>query len=242
MVACAAAIAGDNMQDLKAGQLVGSTPYKQQIMQIIGVVTAALVIAPILSLLFNAYGMGGVFPREGMNPDEMLSAPQATLMQSVAEGVFARNLEWNMIWIGSAIAVAIIILDKFLEQRGTDFRTPVLAVAVGIYLPLELTVPIFIGGMIAWWAGRVVVRRAERAGKDPKEAKTKAENNGLLFSSGLITGEALIGIVLAIPFALQESTDALRIVPESFAPYANWLGGLAAVFFIIWLYKVAVKK
>lgn len=242
MVACAAAIAGDNMQDLKAGQLVGSTPYKQQIMQIIGVVAAALVIAPILSLLFNAYGMGGVFPREGMNPDEMLSAPQATLMQSVAEGVFARNLEWNMIWIGSAIAVAIIILDKFLEKRGTDFRTPVLAVAVGIYLPLELTVPIFVGGMIAWFAGRVVAKRAKRAGEGPEKAKTKAENNGLLFSSGLITGEALIGIILAIPFAIQESTDALRIVPESFTPYANWLGGLAAVFFIIWLYKVAVKK
>ncbi len=242
MVACAAAIAGDNMQDLKAGQLVGSTPYKQQIMQIIGVVTAALVIAPILSLLFNAYGMGGIFPREGMNPDEMLSAPQATLMQSVAEGVFARNLEWNMIWIGSAIAVAIIMLDKFLEKRGSDFRTPVLAVAVGIYLPLELTVPIFVGGMIAWFAGIVVTKRAKEANEDPEKAKIKAENNGLLFSSGLITGEALIGIILAIPFAIQESTDALRIVPESFTPYANWLGGLAAVFFIIWLYKVAVKK
>ena len=242
MVACAAAIAGDNMQDLKAGQLVGSTPYKQQIMQVVGVVSAALVIAPILSLLFNAYGMGGVLPREGMNPEEMLSAPQATLMQSVAEGVFARNLEWNMIWIGAIIAVAIIILDKVLEAHGSNFRTPVLAVAVGIYLPLELTVPIFIGGIIAWWAGRKVAARARSEGNDPEKAKTNAERKGLLFSSGLITGEALIGIVLAIPFAIQESTDALRIVPQSFAPYADWLGGLAAVFFIIWLYRVAVKR
>ena len=242
MVACAAAIAGDNMQDLKAGQLVGATPYKQQIMQIVGVVSAALVIAPILSLLFNAYGLGGVLPREGMSSAEMLSAPQATLMQSVAEGVFARNLEWNMIWIGAVIAVAIIILDKILEAKEFEFRTPVLAVAVGIYLPLELTVPIFIGGMIAWWAGRMVANRARREGTDVEEAKTKAERRGLLFSSGLITGEALIGIVLAIPFAIQESTDALRLVPESFAPVADWLGALAAVFFIIWLYKVAVKK
>jgi len=242
MVACAAAIAGDNMQDLKAGQLVGATPYKQQIMQIVGVVSAALVIAPILSLLFNAYGLGGVLPREGMSSSEMLSAPQATLMQSVAEGVFAQNLEWNMIWIGAAIAVAIIILDKVLEAKDFGFRTPVLAVAVGIYLPLELTVPIFIGGMIAWWAGRMVAKRAEDAGNNPEEAKKNAERKGLLFSSGLITGEALIGIVLAIPFAIQESTDALRVVPESFTPYANWLGALAGVFFIIWLYKVAVKK
>lgn len=242
MVACAAAIAGDNMQDLKAGQLVGATPYKQQIMQIVGVMAAALVIAPILSLLFNAYGMGGVLPRPGMSPDEMLSAPQATLMQSVAEGVFARNLEWNMIWIGAVIAVVIIIIDKVLEARGSDFRTPVLAVAVGIYLPLELTVPIFIGGMIAWYAGKKVKARALAAGENPEKAARNAEHRGLLFSSGLITGEALIGIILAIPFAIKESTNALRIVPESFAPFANWLGGLAAIFFCIWLYKVAIKK
>lgn len=242
MVACAAAIAGDNMQDLKAGQIVGATPYKQQIMQIVGVVTAALVIAPILSLLFNAYGMGGVLPREGMNPGEMLSAPQATLMQSVAEGVFARNLEWNMIWIGCLAAVFVIILDKILEKRDSDFRTPVLAVAVGIYLPIELTVPIFIGGMLAWWAARRVTRRANKEGADPARAKRQAEGKGLLFSSGLITGEALIGIILAIPFAVSESTDALRMVPPSFAPYADWLGGLAALFFIIWLYKVAVRR
>lgn len=242
MVACAAAIAGDNMQDLKAGQLVGATPYKQQIMQVVGVVSAALVIAPILSLLFNAYGLGGVLPREGMSSAEMLSAPQATLMQSVAEGVFARNLEWNMIWIGAVIAVAIIILDKVLEAKNVEFRTPVLAVAVGIYLPLELTVPIFIGGMLAWYVGRKVMQRAESEGSDPEEAQKNAERKGLLFSSGLITGEALIGIVLAIPFAIQENTDALRLVPESFIPYANWLGVLAGVFFIIWLYKIAIKK
>ncbi|MDX1672156.1 MAG: oligopeptide transporter, OPT family [Balneolaceae bacterium] len=242
VVACAAAIAGDNMQDLKAGQLVGATPYKQQIMQIVGVVAAALVIAPVLSLLFNAYGLGGVFPREGMNPEEMLSAPQATLMQSVAEGVFARNLEWNMIWIGAVIAVANIIFDKILEARGTEFRAPVLAVAVGIYLPIELTVPIFIGGILAWYAKRTMRERAISRGENPEEAATTAERKGLLFSSGLITGEALIGIVLAIPFAIKESTDALRLVPESFAPYADWLGGIAAIFFVIWLYKVATRR
>ncbi len=242
IVCCAAAIAGDNMQDLKAGQLVGATPYKQQIMQIIGVVAAALVLAPILGLLFNAYGLGGVFPREGMDPAEMLAAPQATLMQSVAEGVFTRNLEWAMIIIGCIIAVSIIILDKVLEARGSGFRTPVLAVAVGIYLPIELTAPIFLGGMIAWFAARTVRRKAAAGGRDPEEAVNEAESKGLLFSSGLITGEALIGIVLAIPFAIQESTDALRIVPASFAPYADWMGAAAAICFMIWLYKVSVKR
>lgn len=242
MIACAAALAGDNLQDLKAGQIVGATPYKQQIMQVVGVVAAALVIAPILSLLFNAYGLGGVFPREGMNPEEMLTAPQATLMQSVAEGVFAQNLEWAMIIIGGLIAVAIIILDQILKSKGSEFRTPVLAVAVGIYLPVELSVPIFIGGMIAWGAAKAVRRRAIDNGESPEEAETGAERKGLLFSSGLITGEALIGIILAIPFALFESTDALRIMPQGFEWLSSLLGVVAAFFFMIWLYKVAVKK
>ncbi|MEX0721340.1 MAG: oligopeptide transporter, OPT family [Balneolaceae bacterium] len=242
MIACAAALAGDNLQDLKAGQIVGATPYKQQIMQVVGVVAAALVIAPILSLLFNAYGLGGVFPREGMSQAEMLTAPQATLMQSVAEGVFAQNLEWAMIIIGGLIAVSIIVLDEILKRKGTAFRTPVLAVAVGIYLPLELSVPIFIGGVIAWTAAKVVRSRAKSSGEDEEEAVIGAERKGLLFSSGLITGEALIGIILAIPFAITESTDSLRIMPEGFEWLTTWMGVTAIFFFIIWLYKVSVKR
>lgn len=242
MVACAAAIAGDNLQDLKAGQLVGATPYKQQIMQIVGVVAAALVIAPILGLLFNAYGLGGVFPRPGMDPNEMLAAPQATLMQTVAQGVFTQNLEWTMIIIGGVIAVINIIYNQYLIAVDASFRAPVLAVAVGIYLPLELTVPIFVGGMIAWFAARKVRKRALSTGGDPEEAAQQAEQRGLLFSSGLITGEALIGILLAIPFAYFESTDVLQIVPPSFGPYADWLGGMVAIGFCIWLYRVAIKK
>jgi putative OPT family oligopeptide transporter len=163
-------------------------------------------------------------------------------MQSVAEGVFARNLEWAMIIIGGLIAVAIIILDQILKRKGTEFRTPVLAVAVGIYLPVELSVPIFLGGMIAWTAAKVVRRRAKNAGESEEEAETNAERKGLLFSSGLITGEALIGIILAIPFAFFESTDALRIMPEGFEWLTSTLGVGAAIFFMIWLYKVAIKK
>jgi putative OPT family oligopeptide transporter len=211
-------------------------------MQIVGVVAAAIVIAPILSLLFNAYGLGGVFPREGMNPQEMLTALQATLMQAVAEGVFARNLEWPMIIIGGLIAVAIIILDQILKSKGSEFRTPVLAVAVGIYLPVELSVPIFIGGMIAWSTTKLVRDRARKANEDIQEAEGNAERKGLLFSSGLITGEALIGIILAIPFALFESTDALRLMPEGMEWLTSLLGVGAIIFFMMWLYKVAIKK
>ncbi len=238
IVACAAAIAGDNLQDLKAGHIVGATPYKQQIMQMVGVAAGALVIAPVLQLLFSAYGLGDVFPRPGMDPAEALQAPQATLMSSVASGVFLRNLPWTMIWIGVAIAVAIIALDKVLEVRGSSFRAPVLAVAVGIYLPLELTVPIFAGGLVAHLAGRSLRRRLGR-GAAFDEAAARAGRRGLLFASGLITGEALVGIILAIPFAAAQSTDVLRLAPDGFDTVANVLGVLAFAGFVLWLYRVA---
>lgn len=239
VVANAAAIAGDNMQDLKAGRIVGATPYKQQIMQIVGVVAGALAIAPILQLLFQAYGLGDVFPREGMDPSQALRAPQATLMSSVADGVFRRNLPWTMIWIGCGVAVSIIALDQWLKARKSDFRTPVLAVAVGIYLPLELTVPIFIGGVVAWLAGRAVRARHHDSEASLAGAVGKSERQGLLFSSGLITGEALVGILLAIPFAAAQSTDVLSVAPAGFAPVAQVLGMAAFAAFCVWLYRVA---
>jgi putative OPT family oligopeptide transporter len=242
VVACAAALAGDNLQDLKAGYIVGATPYKQQAMQILGVIAGAIVIAPVLQLLFSAYGLGDVFPRAGMDAAEALKAPQATLMSSVAYGVFRRDLPWTMIWVGALIAVAIIVIDKILEARGSTFRTPVLAVAVGIYLPLELSVPIFFGGIIAWAVARRVRRSAASFGGAVDEAVEHASRRGLLLASGMITGEALVGILLAIPFAAAQSTDVLALAPEGFAPIASVLGVIFFVIFCIWLYRASVGR
>ena len=190
VVCCAAAMAGDNMQDLKAGYLVGATPYKQQIAQGVGVISAAVVIAPTLTLLLEAYGIG--IPTEA-HP-EPLAAPQATLLASVAQGVFRGGLPVGIVVIGMVIAVAVIALDLYLERKQASFRTPVLALAVGIYLPLELSVPIVIGGLIAHRAGRT---------------RTGTEDRGVLFAAGLITGEALIGIAMAIPIVIYGRADIL---------------------------------
>ena len=138
VVCCAAAIGGDNLQDLKAGNILGATPWKQQIMQIIGTLSSALVLGLVLDILHTAYTIGS----------PTLSAPQATLMKSVSDGVFTGNLPWNFVFIGGFIAIALILIDLRQEKIGSEFRVPVLAVAVGIYLPITLTVPIFIGGMI----------------------------------------------------------------------------------------------
>ena len=240
VVCCAAAIAGDNMQDLKAGYILGATPIKQQIMQVIGVTAAALVMAPILTLLLRAYGFG---PASVARPDS-LAAPQATLMASVATGVFEGGLPWLMVIIGMVVAVGVIVTDVILENRGSAFRTPVLAVAVGIYLPFELDVPIFLGGVIAWAAGRSFSRLNATTQSDGElttrlaDAKTVGERHGLLFAAGLITGEALIGIGMAIPIAITERADVLAVFGEK-----NWslvgLGLLALV--MVLLYRVAVK-
>lgn len=232
VVACAAAIAGDNMQDLKAGHILGATPFRLQIMQMVGVVTAAFTLPWVLNLLHTAYGFG---PKTLENPDA-LTAPQATLMASVAEGVFGGGLPWTMVFIGAIIGVLIIILDQYQASRGSEFRFPVLAVAVGLYLPFELDSTIMLGGIIALIVGRY---QNSNPVKDFKMAVQRSDRSGLLFASGLITGEALLGILIALPIAIYESTDILALTDESFG---SWPGLILILGVCYWLYKVAVKS
>jgi putative OPT family oligopeptide transporter len=152
VVCCAACIAGDNLQDLKCGYMIGATPWRQQVMLAIGAISCALVMAPVLNLLQQAHGIGVPTP-EHPNP---LLAPQATLMASVSKGLFGGELPWNMIWIGTVIGAVIIAIDQFQKRRGSTFRVPVMAAAVGIYLPLDLSVPIFLGGLLAHLVERTV--------------------------------------------------------------------------------------
>jgi len=229
VVCCAAAVAGDNLQDLKCGYMIGATPWRQQVMLAIGAVSCALVMAPVLNLLAKAYGIGVPTP-DHPNP---LLAPQATLMASVAKGLFGGELPWDLIWIGVAIGAAIIVCDELLKKRGASFRTPVLAAAVGIYLPLDLTVPIFLGGLLAH-----LVERAAGVHNDP-DAAERIHRKGVLFSAGLITGEALLGIVIAIPIVYSGQADVLAL-PE-FLQFGE-LVGLAIFAVIGWiLYRVALK-
>ena len=214
IVCCAAAIGGDNLQDLKTGYIVGATPWKQQIMQIIGVLSASVVLGVVLDILHTAYTIGS----------PSLSAPQATLMKSVADGVFKGNLPWDFVYFGAAIAVIIILLDIRQEKRGSEFRIPVLAVAVGIYLPIELTVPIFIGGMIN--------HLAKNTG-----TSTSSEENGLLLASGLITGETLMAIFIALPIFLTGNKDWWPTFPGY-----DILGILSFIAIIFWIYNTAIKK
>ena len=214
VVCCAAAIAGDNMQDLKAGYIVGATPWKQQVMQVVGTVSAALALGLTLDILHSAYTIGS----------ETLPAPQATLMKSVADGVFSGELPWDFVFGGAIIGVAIILIDSIQKKRGSEFRVPILAVAVGLYLPITLSVPIFIGGMISYFAKRA----------NPSE---EGENKGLLFASGLITGEALVGILVALPIFITANKDWWPTIAR-----LPWLGVSLFILVSVWLYYSARKR
>ncbi|MCU0917315.1 MAG: oligopeptide transporter, OPT family [Planctomycetes bacterium] len=245
VVCCAASIAGDNLQDLKTGYIVGATPWKQQVMLAIGTLTGAAVIAPVLTLLQHAYGFAGQ-PTPAARP---LPAPQANVMAAVAKGVFQGGLPWTFIFIGIAVAVGLIILNALLERSRSTFRTPVLAVAIGFYLPFSQSVTIFFGGLVATLIKRAVTRlRAD------KETQESSEQNTVLFASGLITGEALMGIIVAIPVVLmksrgldlpltslwqQKAAATLPGVREAIATYGAWVGLAVLILIAYWSYRAS---
>lgn len=231
VVCCAAAVGGDNLQDLKAGYIVGATPWKQQLMLAIGAFSCALIMAPVLNLLATAYGIGAPTAAHP-NP---LSAPQAMLMASVAKGMFGGKLPWDMIAIGAVVGACIIAVDEWLKARGAKFRVPVLAAAIGIYLPLELMVPIFLGGLISYF-----VQRKHRISGDDEEEKDRIHRPGTLFSAGLITGEALMGIAIAVPIVVSGSADVLAL-PEAWH-FNQWVG-LVVLAVVGWLlYRSGAKS
>jgi putative OPT family oligopeptide transporter len=190
--------------------------------------------APVLNLLAQAYGIGAPTP---LHPNALL-APQATLMASVAKGLFGGVLPWSMVAIGALIGIGIIVFDEILRVRGATFRAPVLAAAVGIYLPLNVTMPIFLGGVLAWVTERILRARADRAGvKLSADDVERLNRKGTLFSAGLITGEALMGIMMAIPIVRTGRADVLAL-PAAWQ-FGQWLGLLALAVLAMLLYRSA---
>ncbi len=230
VVCVAAAVSGDNMQDLKSGQLVGATPWKQQLMLAVGAVVSALVIPLILQSTFEAYGIGDVMPRPGMDPERALPAPQATLMATIAKGFFVGELPWRMIQGGALLAVVAIGLDLALKKAKSSLRFPVMLFALGIYLPFGYITAFFVGGVIQALASR---------GKSPDE---EPSNFGILCASGIIAGEAILGAILTMFFAYK-STEMFAIhLPAGLASYDTVLGVVLYLGLCGYLYKQAKSR
>ena len=222
IVCCAACTSGDVCNDLKTGQIVGASPYRQQIMQIAGVAVASLVMAPIMQLL-HENTPGGIGGRE-------LAAPQAGLFASLADGFFGDGvLPWDMVAIGSVLGIILLIGDSFLESKNSAFRLHLMPVAVGIYLPFGLSTPILIGGLIAHFI---------LAENDSEKNPDNVLQGGVLLASGLIAGESLMGIILALLASAGIQNLSLGLDPT----VVTTLTFFSAIGTIWWFYSNSRSK
>ncbi len=230
VVCNAAAVAGDNLQDLKAGQLVGATPWRQQVMLCVGVIASAAVMAPVMNVLLFAYGIGEP-AHAGVKP---LPAPQANLVRSVAEGMFGGTLPVGMIAIGALVGALIIIFDLYLKRIKSRWSAPVLAVAVGIYLPLDVSTPILAGGLVA-----ELVARFHRKHHEIDDHEKLAQN-GMLFAAGLITGEALVGIFIAMCIWISKNPAVLTLAIH--VPAAQWVAAVLLLGMCYWIFRAGTPR
>ncbi len=227
LVLACAVIANDNLQDLKTGQLIGATPWKQQVALLVGVLAGSAVIPPILDLLNAAYGFAPL-PGAGLpTPDAPLPAPQATLIATLAQGILGAGLDWNMIFIGVGIGAMLIALDALLEAKAW-LRMPPLAVGIGIYLPMSATLPVVIGAVIGWYY--------DRCYPDPV-----SQRMGVLLASGFIVGESLFGVLLAGVIVATGSGTPFALIGEGHEGPAMAAGTALTVALLVLLYRWIAK-
>jgi putative OPT family oligopeptide transporter len=220
-----AAIANNNLQDLKTGQLVDATPWKQQVALVIGVLAGALVIPPVLDLMNHTYGFAGA---PGADPLRALPAPQAGLISALAKGVIAGDIDWSLIRIGGMIGAGIILLDEILARTTKHMRVPPLAVGLGIYLPTSATLMIVVGAVAGWFYDK----RADRTSR-PEAAKQL----GVLLASGLIVGEGIIQVVISVIKSFSSKPAPLALVGPGFETAGIVLGGVAFAALAFILYR-----
>jgi putative OPT family oligopeptide transporter len=232
VVCCATCTSGDVCQDLKTGSLVGATPYRQQWVELLGVLAAAFVMHPVLELLHQGYGIAS----DAHLPPELqghaLNAPQAALFANLMQGFFGDSpLPWDLIAWGAGIGLAIVLVDQlFLAPRGARFRLHVMPVAVGMYLPFGLVSAILLGGLLSWIAAR--------AKGDKENAHGPGHGFGVLLASGLIAGEAIAGVLIAIPKA--ENIHLPELLSEG--PLMIGLTVLVMVFISAWIVRTDVRR
>jgi putative OPT family oligopeptide transporter len=232
VIVAAATVANDNLQDLKTGQLVDATPWRQQVALAIGTVAGSLVIPPVLDLLQKAYGFAGA---PGASATKALAAPQAALISALAKGVLQGDLDWSLLGKGALLGVVIVVVDeviKRLRKPGSHAQLPPLAVGLGIYLPMGTTLMVIIGAFVGWFWDR-------RAEATPRPATRK--QLGVLLASGMIVGEGLFGVALAALTVFSGKDAPLAVVGDSFAGAALWIGGIGFVLASYALYRWLAK-
>ncbi|AMD88032.1 peptide transporter [Actinomyces radicidentis] len=224
-----ATISNDNLQDLKTGQLVDSTPWKQQVALLIGVLFGAIVIPPVLDLMQTAFGFAGA-PGAGENA---LAAPQASLISSLVTGVFGGSINWGLLGLGALIGVVVIIIDEVLTRTTQRMSLPAIAVGMGMYLPSAVTVLIPLGAIL----GVIHNRAAERSAHPERVMRM-----GTLMATGLIVGESLWGVVFAAIVGATGNEAPLVVMPDWWSGPGTGLGVLVFVVMLVALYRLARRE
>lgn len=219
------AISNDNLQDLKTGQLVGATPWKQEVALIAGCLVGAAVIPPVLNLLYQAYGFTGAMPRPGMDLSHALSAPQPALITLIAKGIFTHSLDWSMLSLGMALGVGLVGVDLALRRRG--LALPPLGVAVGLYLPASVSLTLAGGAMLGWILKRLNHKRRQKAQHSTGRLDKEDGTIGTMLASGFIVGESLTGVLLAVLSGATGRDSAFSIAASLPVGLATVLGTCA---------------
>lgn len=241
LIAGAIVVGAESLQDLKAGQIVGATPWKQQTMLIVGVIVSAFTMGPILNLMLQAYGIGDVMPDPNMDPSKTLAAPKGALMAAISQNIFGHSMDWGLLSVGIAIGAFFIVVDELLKFMKIGWRIPTLAVSFGIYMPLDMTFPIALGGLIAHLAERKIKSQKAKAGTDFERKAADTRHRGLLVASGIIAGEAIVGVIIAAILiwghTLKDAMQSIHIHSD-----LRILFGIVMFGVLSWyLYKTASK-
>ncbi|HMT03346.1 MAG TPA: oligopeptide transporter, OPT family [Burkholderiales bacterium] len=230
-------ITNSNIQDYQSGQIVGSTPYRQQIALFIGITVSVLVVPFFINLIFNAYGIAGIVPHPGIDPNNTLSAPQAAAVSMLAKNIINSSQDWSLIAYGIGIGLFALILDIIGKSTG-KFRCPMLSIGIGLYLPPDLVGVLFIGGLL-----RIIVDcKQEKIRKTHgEEVANKLHSKSSLLICGLVAGESLMGLILAVPFVIKQSSDALKIVGDNFIGFSQILSVVVTLILFCYIYKTSTK-
>lgn len=235
VVCCAACTSGDICQDLKIGHIVGATPKKLQLGELIGVTVAALMISPLLQLLQSAYGIGRAV-HEGIKP---LKAPQAVMFEKLVSGIFGVGVDipWDLVGIGMIVAIAAIVFDKlYFAKNQCKFRLYPMPLAVGMYLPLTVTFPMIIGGSLY-----KIIETKMLKDKVSDSKKSAMFYNGMLYASGLVAGEAIMGIVIAILYIIKIQLPLLSLI-DNYSILLDILSIFALIAIMYFLYKKVLSN
>ena len=237
LVLAMAACANDNLQDLKTGQIIGATPWKQQTALLMGVAVAALIVSPVFNMLYNAYGLQGApLPHPNMDLSNALNSPQSNIAAALTKGIISHTLNWNMLLLGGAIGVILIALDYVFKALKWP-RISLFSFSIAIYLPMDMILPIVIGGIIAYF-----IHKKLKARSNSEEDFENQKTPGVLVASGLIVGEALMSIFIAGGIGATGDQNFISLVSSSYGDIANYVGLIIFIIGLLISMKYMLKR